>query len=59
LGWISEEFIDPLAWKDTQPSSGDFVVGPLGNDIRAIAQDEMQMIGEDGISENIDPEDGR
>jgi hypothetical protein len=41
LGGIPEEFIDPLAWKDTQPSPSDFVVGPLGNDIGAIAQDDM------------------
>jgi hypothetical protein len=37
LGRIPKEFIDPLAWKDTQPSPSDFVVGPLGNNIRAIA----------------------
>jgi hypothetical protein len=57
LGGIPEEFIDPLAWKDTQPSPSDFVVGPLGNNIRAIAQDDVQMIGENRIGEDIDPED--
>jgi hypothetical protein len=55
LGRIAKEFIDPLAWKDAQPSPSHFVVGPLGNDIGAIAQDDVQVIGENGIGEDIDP----
>jgi hypothetical protein len=47
-----------LARKDTQPSSGNFVVGPLRNHIRAIAQNDMQVIGENRIGEDVDPEDG-
>jgi hypothetical protein len=58
LGRLPEELIDPLAWKQAKPSLGDLLIGPSGDYIRTRAQDDVHVIGEDGIGQHIDPKDG-
>jgi hypothetical protein len=54
---LAQEFVEPLAWEQAQPTPGDLFVGPLGHDIGTGAQDDMHVIREDGIGQDIDPED--
>jgi hypothetical protein len=54
---LAQEFVEPLAWEQAQPPPGDLFVGPLGHDIRTGPQDDMHVIREDGIGQDIDPED--
>jgi hypothetical protein len=56
-GGLSEEFIDSLARENAQPPACDLFIGPLGHDIGAGAEDDVHMVGEDGIGQYIDPED--
>jgi hypothetical protein len=54
---LSEKFIDSLARENAQPPACDLFIGPLGHDIGAGAEDDVHMVGEDGIGQDIDPED--
>ena len=42
--------------KDVPPAAGDFVVRPARDDIRPIAQDDMDMVAHHGKAEHIDAE---
>jgi hypothetical protein len=44
-----------LAWKQAQPPLGDFMIGPSRDHIRASAQDDVHVIGQDGIGQHIEP----
>jgi hypothetical protein len=54
---LAQEFVEPLAWEQAQPTPGNFLIRPLGHDIRTGPQDHMHVIGENSIGQYIDPED--
>lgn len=44
--------------EESEPAFGNFLIGPGGEDIGASAQDGVVVVIHDGISANIDSENG-
>jgi hypothetical protein len=59
LPWISELFLDPFAGENLQPPECDLSIRPSGNNIRPGSQHNVQVIRQNSVSQNIDPEDRR
>ena len=55
---FGEEFLVPAAGKNFQPSDSNLLVGPLGDDIGSVAEDQMKVVAHHGAGQHIDPEDG-
>jgi hypothetical protein len=55
---ISELFIDPFARKDLQPTQGYLAIGPCFHYIRAIPENDVEVVRHDGVGKNVDPEYG-
>jgi hypothetical protein len=55
---VTELFIDTFTGEDLEPAKGDLSIGPGFHDIGSIAQDDMEVVGKNGVGEDIDPEDG-
>jgi hypothetical protein len=51
-------FIDPFARKDLQPTQGYLAIGPCFHYIRAIPENDVEVVRHDGVGKNVDPEYG-
>jgi hypothetical protein len=49
---------DPFTRENLKPTQSDLLIRPSLGDVGSIAQNNVQVIGEDGVRQNIDGEDG-
>ena len=58
FGGLAKVFFEAAAGEKLEPALGDLPVGPRGDDVGAVAEDQVHVVGEDGIGQDVDAEYG-